>query len=78
MSQDTAVIPMPAVNTGDNSEHTTRFQPGNPFRFRQGISGNPYGRPRVRPISATLEKLLDQPLLDNAEGKRLRKRYGLR
>jgi hypothetical protein len=73
-----AVIPMPAANNGESSERTTRFQPGNPFRFRRGVSGNPAGRPRVLPISAALEKLLDQPLPDSAEGRRLRKRYGLR
>ena len=78
MSEAKAVIPIPAANTGESSEYTTRFQPGNPFRFRRGLSGNPHGRPRVLPISAALEKLLDQLLPDNAEGKRLRKCYGLR
>jgi hypothetical protein len=77
MSEATVVIPMPAANSNESSEHTTRFQPGNPFRFPRGVSGNPAGRPRVLPVTAALEKLLGQPLPDTAEGGRLRQRYGL-
>jgi hypothetical protein len=76
-----AVIPMPeptAANSEENSEHATRFQAGNPYRFRRGTSGNPAGRPKVTPVSAELEALLLEPLPDTAEGKRIRKRFGLK
>jgi hypothetical protein len=75
MSEATAVIPMPAANSERISEHTSRFTVGNPYRFKRGVSGNPAGRPRVLPVSAALEKLLDEPLPDTAEGNRLRKGY---
>lgn len=42
----------------ESSRPSTKFAPGNPTRFRAGISGNPSGRPKTAPFTKLCKKLM--------------------
>jgi hypothetical protein len=81
MSDLAAVLPLPAEhvplqNSGEN--RSTRYTLGNPHRWQKGMpSPNPGGRPRKLAVSSALEELLLEPLPNDREGKRIRRRYHL-
>jgi hypothetical protein len=54
-----------------------RFQRGNQWRLPTGARLNPGGRPKKLPLTESLRELLLTKLPDTAEGRRIRKTYGL-
>jgi uncharacterized protein DUF5681 len=64
--------------TAENSGRSAsgQFVPGNQFRWKKGASPNPGGRP-ARPLTEALWTQLERRIPDDAEGKKLRKKFHL-